>query len=233
MSMRLGKSNAWSVSGRGKIANAISISYELVERTSEKTTYKVIVTIDNLSVRMNRRVDDGEIYVCLYEKCCDSKGYNESFDGDSRYGSPSYATANNLVHGGLAYWRYLQKVVRGKNQYVYTVTLNADDSDYYYDSYNDYSRIVESVKWYNYTKDYYDTYYNVGASLLHIRNYKWVYTSGEGYKKCKNTFLKSLSDSGCFDMAIYAGDDKTKTCFDNMPSFASNLAYTPLIKLEL
>ena len=230
MSMRLGKSNAWSLNEDS--TNNISISSELVERTSEKTTYKVIVTIDALSKRMNRRVDDGEIYVCLYEKCRDAKGYNQSHDPWDP--SPAYAYSYNLVHTfdlTANSYEYLQKVVRGKNQYIYTVVLGADE---YYYSNDSYIRFVDRVKSYN-SKGYnfYNTYYNIGASLLHIRNSKLVYNPEIGYEEYKNTFLKSLSDSGCFGYDIYDGSDTTKTCFDKMPSFASNVCYTDLIRLDL
>lgn len=224
MSIRLGKSNAWNVSEDSD--NNISISSELVERTSEKTTYKVIVTIDYLSKRMNRRVADGEIYVCLYEKCRDSKGFNQSH---YRYDPcPSYALHHNLVHtfgSTTDSHQYLQKVVRGKKRYIYTVTLNADVSDCYYDGYNDYYRLVDKVKWHNSVGyNFYNTYYEIGASLLHIRKFKNAIIE-------ENTALKECPDD--FRCYTYEYNIYIPFCFTNMASFASNVCYTDLIRLDL
>lgn len=221
MSMRLGKSNAWSLSGRGKIANAISISYELVERTSEKTTYKVIVTIDNLSVRMNRRVDDGEIYVCLYELAHNWRGINNESEN-------LYCCYQNCTSGTNSR-RYLQKVVRGKNKYIFTVNLYQALSDTFYSWGNSYSRMVYRTKYVWGDDAENGIYYIIGASLLHITNIRYNHNRDEHYE---NVFLKESS----YDFRWYSnmcGNNNDSSYFTNMFSFASNLTRTSPIKLEL
>ena len=222
MSVRLGKSNAWSVCGDSDPICDLSISHELVKRTSEKTTYRVIVTVELLSKRMDRRVDDGEMYVCLYELAHSWKGVSRECDYENYY-----SERKNRVEGDCSH-SYLQQIVRGKNQYVFNVDLYQELSDTFYQNGNSYSRMVKRVKyiWGDDARD--GIYYIIGADLLHIRNTRYFIENHVRVPK-KNPML----EKSAYDFRWYSSTLDTAPLFTNMLSFASNIAFTDTIKLHL
>ena len=219
MSMRLGKSNAWSVCDS---TCDLSISHELVERTSEKTTYRVIVTVERLSKRMNRRVDDGELYVCLYEIAHSWRGKHREDNSNN-----PYCDCQNCVSGERPH-KYLQQIVRGKNQYIFNVDLYQELSDTFYNYGNSYSRMVEYTKrrWGDDAED--GIYYIIGADLLHIRNTRNIIENHMHVTK-KNPML----EKSAYDFRWYSNTCDTHPSFVNMLSFASNITCTDTITLYL
>lgn len=219
MSMKLGKSNAWTLSKSSDPSWGtcdISISSKVIKSIANtETTYEVTITINTLSARMNRRVDDGELYICLYERAKLSKGYSMN----AEYPDAVYARKHNLTTGNKK-WHYLQRVIRGKKDYVFNITLSRiDTKDSFYDyGWNTLGRVIQDKR----RKGQDSTlYYIVGGCLLHIRNKK-INLSGN------NWFNKSLEEST--ENTNWFINNGAKYDYDNSQFFNQKFSHASAIR---
>lgn len=132
MSMRLGKSNAWSISDSNYFGKNNSVDLAISYENIAPYKHRITVVITSTSFRVDKLIEKGRVFLCLANKESYRRKYSDNYweptTNNERICSSWPGNHDRTFFSSIHNDRFLtpifHQVVKGKNTYVWDVDFS-------------------------------------------------------------------------------------------------------------